>query len=300
MKYVLKLEKITPFQELREVLRSVVFRGLYNSQGEKIKPYEHAKFSLAKVYPVRELGASAEIRIGRKRQILFTPQPTIYQSQIEITEIVDQFLQREGIKIANLREGVRYSWEGRGVFHVLPPVIEKHRYPLASGFIDLAKLLSCFSGTYVKDARGNLHHLGTMELHNFFIDEVSNLTHLETFNSTAPIINYGLSYNGEHTFYIICDGAHRLDYVLEKLQQPITVIVVEARHKQQPLIPYYAFPVPLRPTVRLSSKKAEKMFYRLERDKIHLLNDFIKKVLHYDWEAAGLFVSKLRSNVEIY
>ena len=42
------------------------------------------------------------------------------------------------------------------------------------------------------------------------------------------------------------------------------------------------------------------MYHKLERDKIHLFNDFIKKILHYDWEAGGLKVSKLRSNVDIY
>lgn len=300
MKHTLKLEKVIPIEELWKILRNVVFRGLYNSKGEKMRPYEHAKFTFAKVYPLKEIGFPAEIEVDGKRDILFTPQPTIYQTQIEITETVDEFLRGEGIRMTDLREGVQYLWEGRGTFHILPPVIEKHTYVLNNGFIDLPHLLNRFSGTYVKDARGNLHHLGNIELHNFFIDEVSQLTHLDTFNSTASIINYGLPYHGEHVFHIICDGAHRLDYVLEKLQQPITVIVAEAESGEQPLIPYYAFPAPLRPTIRLSSKKAEKMFYRLERDKIHLLNDFIRKILHYDWEAAGLLVGKLRSNVEIY
>lgn len=300
MKHTLRLEKVIPFRELQGILRKVAFRGVYNTQGAKTQPYEHAKFSFATVYPFREIGAPAEIRVGKRRETLFTPQPTIYQTQIEITETVDQFLRGEGMAIADLAGGVQYSWEGRGVFHVLPPIIEKHTYWLRDGFIDFPRLLGRFNGAYVKDARGNLHHLGNAELHNFFIDEASQLAHLDTLNTNASIINYGLPYQGEHAFYIICDGAHRIDYVLEKLRRPVRVIVAEAKHKQHPLIPYYAFPVPLRPTVRLSSKKAEKMFYRLEMDKIHLLNDFIKKVLHYDWEAAGLFVGKLRSNVEIY
>ena len=300
MKHTLKLEKVIPIEELRQILRNVAFRGLYDSKGEKVRPYEHAKFSFAKVYPLKGIGFPAEIEIGEQRDILFTAQPTIYQTQIEITETVDEFLRGKGIQMTDLREGIQYLWEGRGTFHILPPVIEKHTYSLNNGFIDLPMLLNRFSGTYAKDARGNLHHLGNIELHNFFIDEVSQLAHLDTFNSTAPIMNYGLLYNGDHTFHIICDGAHRLDYALEKLQQPITVLVAEAESEEHPLIPYYAFPVPLRPTIRLSSKKAEKMFYRLERDKIHLLNDIIKKILHYDWEAAGLLVGKLRSNVEIY
>ena len=202
--------------------------------------------------------------------------------------------------VTNLSGAVEYNWEGRGDFHVLPPIVEKHTYDLDQGYLDLEKLSERFNGTYVKDARGNLHNLGSRELHSFFIDEVSKLNHLDTFNSNASIINYGLPYNGPHNFYITCDGSHRIDYALEHLNKPITVLVVEAAKRDAPLIPYYAFPVPFRPTIRLSSKKAEKMFHHLERDKIHLLNDFIKKVLHYDWEAAGLLVGRLRSNVEIY
>lgn len=295
----LTLEKTIPFNELEAMMRNIVFRGLYNSHGEKIKPYAQAKFSLAKVYPPKEIGIPAQIQVGKKMEYLFTPQPTIYQNQIEIMETVDLFLRKHKIQITNLKGAVQYHWKDRGTFHVLPPVIEKHSYNLNQGFLNLQKLTERFDGTYTKDARSNMHHLGNTELHNFYIDEVSKLHQLNTYNSNAPIINYGLPYSGDHNFHIICDGTHRLDYALEKLNEPITVIVVEGT-KQNPLIPYYAFPVPLRPTIRLSSKKAEKMFYKLERDKIHLLNDYIKKVLHYDWETAGLLVSKLRSNVEIY
>ncbi|HLC32414.1 MAG TPA: hypothetical protein VJJ82_01170, partial [Candidatus Nanoarchaeia archaeon] len=60
----------------------------------------------------------------------------------------------------------------------------------------------------------------------------------------------------------------------------------------------YALPMPFRPTTRLTSKDAEKMYPRLERDKIHLFNDFMKKVLHYDWR--GLYVSGLRSQTNIF
>ncbi len=296
----LKLEKIIPFKELEKMMQNIVFRGLYASNGEKVKPYRNATFRLAKVYPPKHIGMPAEIQVGKGREPLFTPQPTIYQNQIEIMAEVDRFLKKQKMSITDLKGAVEYTWKDRGVYHVLPPIIERHTYELQNGFMDLDKLSKRFSGTYARDAQSNMHHLGNMELHNFFIDEVSKIAHLPTFNSNAPIINYGLPYTGPHSFHIICDGAHRLDYALETLNKPITVIVVEAKDKRQPLIPYYAFPTPLRPTIRLSSKKAEKMFYRLERDKIHLLNDFLKKILHYDWETVGLMVSKLRSNVEIY
>jgi hypothetical protein len=300
MKHRLILKKKTKFDDLQHVLKNITFRGLYDSAGQKIKPYTDAKFSLAKVYPQKIIGLPAQIEVGKKREYLFTPQPTIYQNQIEVIETVHGFLKKEGLDLTNLNGMVEYEWEGRGIFHVLPPVIEKHTYPLKEGFVDLNKLTSRFRGTYARDACGDMHHLGNIELHNFHIDEVSKISHLDLFNSNAPIINYGLPFTGNYSFFIICDGAHRLDFVLEKLNKPITVIVVEPKHKEEPLIPYYAFPVPLRPTTRLSSKKAEMMFHRLERDKIHLLNDYIRKVLHYDWETAGLMVSKLRSNVDIY
>ena len=186
------------------------------------------------------------------------------------------------------------------MFHILPPIIEKHTFQLKDGYLDLMWLLKQFKGLAIKDAQGKLHTLSKRFLRNFYIDEVSKIDHLDIFNSNVPILNYGLGHDGAFTFYIVCDGAHRLDYVLEKIKQPMTVLLVEPTKKNEYLFPYYAFPVPFRPSIRLSSKKSEKMYHKLERDKIHLLNDFIKKSLHYDWEAGGLKVSKLRSNVEIY
>ncbi len=145
---------------------------------------------------------------------------------------------------------------------------------------------------------GNLHHLKDRFLNSFFIDEVSNIDHMDIFNCNAPLINYGVQYNGLHEFYIICDGSHRIDYSIETLNEPISVLVLEPN--STPLIPYYAFPVSFRPTIRLSSKRSEKMYPRLERDKIHLFNDFIKKVLHYDWSKGGLNIGSLRNKIEIY
>ncbi len=120
---------------------------------------------------------------------------------------------------------------------------------------------------------------------------------MDIFHSNAPLMNYGIQYTGKHDFYIICDGAHRIDYSIEHLNEPISVILVEPEEKH--LIPYYAFPMPFRPTIRLSSKQAEIMYPRLERDKVHLFNDFLKKILHYDWTNTGLNVSRLRTNTNI-
>ena len=193
---------------------------------------------------------------------------------------------------------IEYNWEGRGIFHMIPPIIERHSYKLKNGFIDLDSIQKYFKGTYVKDHQGNLHTLNKRYLENFYIDEISSIPRLDIFHSNASLINYGLKYNRKENFNIICDGSHRVDYALEYLQEPISVILVES--KKSNLIPYYAFPMPFRPTIRLSSKKSEKMYPKLERDKVHLLNDFLKKTLHYDWTPAGLSMSKLRANWEIF
>lgn len=282
------------------MLQHIIFRGIYDARGSSVLPYKNARFSLTTVYPQLSPGTSPEIKIGRRREPLFTPQPTIYENQTKILEEVDAFLLSHNMKMSELRKAVEYSWEGRGEFHILPPVIEKHTYYLKNGYLDLARFLKRFKGLHVKDAIGTLHPLSSRYLNSFYIDEVSKIDHLDIFNSNVPIINYGLGHDGEFTFYIVCDGAHRLDYVLEKIKMPITVLLVEPAKKGDMLYPYYAFPVPFRPSLRLSSKKSEKMYHRLERDKIHLFNDFIKKTLHYDWEAGGLKVGKLRTNVEIY
>ncbi|MFA6408401.1 MAG: hypothetical protein WCW36_02975 [Candidatus Paceibacterota bacterium] len=294
------LTRTLPLKSVEDMLRHITFRGIYNTRGSNVLPYKDVRISITTVYPQSSPGTSPEIKIGRRREPLFTPQPTIYENQTNILEEVDKFLLTHDIHMNELRNAVEYSWEGRGTFHILPPVIEKHTYQLKNGYLDLPHLLKRFKGLCVKDAVGNLHTLSDRDLQSFHIDGFSKIDHLDIFNSNVPIINYGLGHDGEFTFYIVCDGAHRLDYVLEKVKKPMNVLLVEPAKGGKALYPYYAFPVPFRPSIRLSSKKAEKMYNRIERDKIHLLNDFLKKTLHYDWESGGLKVSKLRSDVEIY
>jgi len=285
-------ERFITKEEIIESFRKIIFRGLYDENGDNLKPYMNAKFSLVTIHPPERPTSSPQIMHDFRPQPLFTAQPTIYGNQIKMLSQVNEFLETIDKKIYNFRfEGVQYNWEGRGRFHVLPPIIEKHHYPLKKGSFDLKKMAAMFNGAYVKDAKGKLHPLSTGLIRKFFVDEESKIEYLNVFNHNAELINYGLRFNGDHEFYIICDGSHRIDYALEHLNKPINVILVESDH----LFPYYAFPMPFRPSTRLTSKKAEKMYPRLERDKVHLLNDFIKKVLHYDWEAGGLHVSELRN-----
>src|SRR3990167_4001447 len=250
-----------------DMLRHIEFRGIYDAHDKPIHPYKNARFSITTVYPQASPGGSPEIQIGRRREPLFTPQPTIYENQTKILEEVDAFLLENDLKMSALRGVVEYAWKGRGNFHILPPVVEKHTFFLKDGYLDLPRFLRRFKGLHVRDARGRLHALSNRYL---------------------------------RSFYIVCDGAHRLDLVLEKVKQPMNVLLVEHATSGKHLYPYYAFPVPFRPSLRLSSKLSEKMYHRLERDKIHLLNDFIKKTMHYDWDVGGLKVSTLRSNVDIF
>jgi len=300
MQHMLTLKRVLDFPEIESILRKVKFRGLYNQSGENLNPYRKARFTLTTVYPPKGMGHMPQIKDNGKREILFSPQPTIYQNQTGIMKILDEFLCSEGYRLTELKKAIEYEWDGRGEFHVLPPIVEKHSYDLRGGFVDLDKLSGRFRNTFVRDAAGNLHEVSKRYLTSFHIDEVSKLPYLDIFHSNAPLINYGLSYNGPTDFYIVCDGMHRIDFAIEVLNKPITVILVDMPSKKDKLMPYYAFPVPFRPTIRLSSKRSEIMFPRLERDKIHLFNDFLKKVLHYDWSGGGLNVSSLRNKAEIY
>ena len=290
-------EKKLSQKDVIDLLGNIEFRGLYNKEGLPIKPYAHAEFTLVKVHPPESPTSSPMVMHNMQPQPLFTAQPTIYNTQIEMLQKVDEFLQTIGKRIHTLGfEGIQYMWEGRGRFHVLPPVIEKHSYPLKRGWIDIKKVCDRFEEAYVKDARGNLHEIGKGLIKNYFIDQESKIDYLNVFNPNVELINYGLRFNGNGTFYVICDGSHRMDYALELLDEPITAILADGSD----LYPYYALPMPFRPTTRLTSKDAERKYPRLERDKVHLFNDFMKKVLHYDWEAGGLHVSNLRENTKIF
>jgi len=294
-------EKITlidtmGLDELAERLKKIEFRGLYNERGHAALPYKYATFSLAKVYPSCILGESPTIKLADKeKHPLFSPQPTIYLNQLDIIETVDSFLKKNGMKVSKLTGAVQYNWEGRGNFHMLPPIVEKHTYDMKDGFIDFKKLLKKFGNLYVKDSKDNMHKISERYLESFYIDEVSSVREMDALHHNSHLLNYGSRFSGKVDFYIVCDGSHRIDYSTEKLNEPINVIVVKPG--KYDLVPYYAFPVPFYPTIRLSSKQAEKMYPRLERDKIHLLNDFLKKTLHYDWTKAELNVSRLRSNI---
>jgi len=288
-------EKRLGSEELTELLSKIEFRGLYDKKGNNLHPYADATFSLVTVHPPKHPTSFPQLMHNLQPQPLFTAQPTIYKDQITMLTHVDSFLQTISKRIHTLQfEGIQYDWEGRGKFHVLPPIVEKHSYPLLKGFFDLKKICRQFTGCHVKDARGKLHELSKGVIRNYYIDHESKIDYLDIFNDTAKLINYGLRFSGENDFYVICDGSHRMDYALEYLNEPIKVILVESKN----LLPYYAFPIPFRPTTRLSSKQAEKMYPKLERDKIHLFNNFLKKVLHYKWQ--GLLVSKLRSQTKIF
>lgn len=290
--FVRRLEK----NEITDALRRITFRGLYDEKGNKLHPYKDARFSLATVNPPIYPTSFPQIMQDLIPNPLFTAQPTIYKNQTDIMKEVDEFLKTIGKRIYNLGfEGIEYDWANKGKFHVLPPIVEKQNYPLLNGSLDIKKISKRFTGTFVKDAKGNLHDLSKRFLQEYYVDNDSKVSYLDVFNSNIELINYGLQFNGPYSFYIICDGSHRMDYALEMLNQPINVILVDS----PALFPYYALPVPFRPATRLTSKEAEKMYPRLERDKIHLFNDFIKKVLHYNWEDGNLYVGSLRQPAKI-
>lgn len=296
MKDNLKLLASIELNELSEKLRQIEFRGVYTDEGVLAKPYKFAKFKLATVCPPKKFGDSPKIIVDDLEETLFTPQPTIYLNQLRIIKTVDDFLKKNKKRVHKLNGAIEYNWPNRGSFHMLPPLIEKHTYSLKNGFIDMKELLHKFDNLYIKDAVNRMHKISKRYLKRFYIDEVSAVRDMDIFHSNSHLINYGLKNKGKKDFYIVCDGSHRIDYAIETLNEPITVILVEP--EKYDLVPYYAFPVPFMPSIRLSSKQSEKIYPRLERDKIHLFNDFIKKVLHYDWTKANLNVSKLRSNID--
>lgn len=297
--YQIDLVSRIKFEELRERMRSIEFRGLYSSDGQAIKPYLNADIKLGVVYPPNNMTSQPVLQTGAVEEPLYSPQPTIYRNQSEVIQAVDEFLKKHNLSVNRLTEAVNYSWKGRGNFTILPPIVERHKQSLVNGYLDLKTVNKTLAKKYVKDAKSNLHDLENRYLNDFYIDEVSKLDNMDIFHSNVPLVNYGLKYTGEWSYSIVCDGSHRVDHAIEHLREPLIVIVVEAPSDNN-LVPYYALPMPFRPTLRLTSKRAEKMYPRLERDKFHLLNDFLKKTLHYDWTKGDLSVSSLRAKTDIY
>lgn len=131
----LTLKKVIKRNDLEDMLRKVEFRGLYDKNGNPLRPYKNAHFSIATVYPQKHMGVSPKISLDKGRwRPLFSPQPTIYQDQIEIMRTVDKFLQKENVKMNKLKHAIEYDWEERGSFHMLPPIVEKTHLQLKGWF----------------------------------------------------------------------------------------------------------------------------------------------------------------------
>lgn len=288
-----------PSEELFERMRHIEFRGLYGSDGEPLRPYQDAHLSLAQVFPQNSETSPPMLIRGTKGEAVWTPQPTIYEDQLVIIDSVWKALANAGISPFELDHAINYDWQTWDAsptrFAIMPPVIERQQFLLDRGRIDLEHLASLFAGAYVKDARGQLHSLETRFLDGYYIDLASAPQHFDIFHPQLSLINYGQHLTGVWDVNVVCDGAHRLDLATETYRRPITVVVVEPTANEAPLIPYYALPMPVLPNMRLSSKAIEALYPNLTRDKWHLLNDILKKLLHYDWTTGGLNVSSLRS-----
>ena len=213
-------------EEITNSLRKLTFRGLYDENGIPLKPYSNATFSMSKVHPPIYPTSFPQIYHNLVPNPLFTSQPTIYKDQLDIIREVDDFLKGIDKRIYSLGfEGIQYEWKGRGTYHVLPPIVEKHTYPLSKGTFDLKKILAQFKGTYVKDANGNLHDISKRTLRDYYVDNESKVSYLDVFNHNAELLNYGMQFDGPFTFYVVCDGSHRIDYAIESLNQPINVLL---------------------------------------------------------------------------
>ena len=110
MQHKLTLKRVLDFPEIEGVLRKVKFRGLYNQRGENLNPYKKARFTLSTVYPPKGMGQMPQIKVNGARDILFSPQPTIYENQTGIMKILDEFLSREGYRLTELKKAIEYEW----------------------------------------------------------------------------------------------------------------------------------------------------------------------------------------------
>lgn len=302
-----------PFSALTERMSHIEARGVFDVNGIPIRPYQNVKFSLVTVHPPSsdEVAGSPTIEVADEQERLWTPQPTIYNDQLFIMNALDKFLRSldidyvpdteriaEALGICSLSGSVGFEWPDRGYFNVMPPVIERHSYMLDRGHIDLDYMRSCFDGCFVKDAKGRLHPMSAQDIEQFYIDHESAYPHMQIFNPTVDLLDYGRQHTGAWRFNIICDGSHRISFAIDELNQPIQAILVEPDEGKE-LVPYYAVPRPFHPSTRLTSKRHEVMFNGLENDKIHLLHPLLAKVLHYNWELSKLKVSSLRSKDSI-
>ena len=82
----LTLKKIIEFEDLSKILKKIEFRGLYNKDEKKIKPYKKVSFLKTVVYPPLKLGQSPTIKIKNKREDEVLKKKPITPSKKEVRE----------------------------------------------------------------------------------------------------------------------------------------------------------------------------------------------------------------------
>ena len=93
--------------EIKELLSKITFRGLYDKDGNKVKPYKNARFQLVTVFPPSHPTSFPQVRHNLMSFPLFIAQPTIYKTHTDKLASVERFLQTIGKSIHTLEfEGV--------------------------------------------------------------------------------------------------------------------------------------------------------------------------------------------------
>jgi hypothetical protein len=238
------------FEELEERLRRVSLRGFPDT-----KIYENSNIHISTVSP-------EQVRRG-----IFTPQPSVYATELKkVLEINELFL-RFGIDIFDLKGGVDYVAHDEAgevtEWTMIPPVAEvlPIRFGLRKG-LDYSEAV----GTEL---------LRVMKEKGYVLNpEVQDLDYPEykRFRGQTKSISE------------ICDGSHRIELGVRR-GLPQNILLIE---NVRPGFPYYAAPKPYSSIHEEPERVEEKI------DKTHVLTSPAHKLLYRLFPSGGINSGNVR------
>jgi len=254
----------SPVVEIK-ILKEFPFFGEGDSLENRLRKVSLKGFPDVKIYKYAEFSASF-LRPEQIEYELHTPQPSVYQNNLDRIKALNNLFKEKGINILNLERA--YDFVARSAngeekeWTMIPPIVEEWTIPHTSdGSIDYTTLLS---DDLVRNLRSQSLWL------NPDLSKIKN-------TSKAGV------------YLLINDGIHRIHFGL--LNNGIKVLQIR---NITPGYPYYAAPQPYSTVQIMSTEPNEKT----TNTKVHIVQSPGQKALYRSFPSGGIMTGEVRPPTE--
>ena len=224
-----------------------------------VKIYENAKIKIEELTP------------DQIKNILYTPQPTVYRTFLDRIDQMAELFAEQGIDISKLNGGVDYiAHDENGEqtqWTLVPPVVEMIPIRFKGEGLDYSQLLS----EELRKAMFEKGHVLNPELNSLWFEAFKKFYLIQ--DQVPPKVP------------IICDGSHRVHAAFEKgLEQ--TLLVIDGPKQGYP---YYAAPKPYS-VVKVEPERPPEG----SKGKTHVLTEPGHKLLYRLFPTGGILSGTVR------